>query len=102
MYSIEHCEFPLLADWGLVINQWNTKTSKSVGQIMQIIEMMGLSEKQESAVKSQIKQLLYENANDALDWVRHSLLELVDETTVRKLEPDQGGTVVVTPKSDDV
>lgn len=73
--------------WNLVINQMETKSKRIVGELMQVIELMGLPEKQEVALKGQVKASVYAGANDSLDWISNSIHKLLSDG---KLEEPKG------------
>lgn len=70
-------ETPMFAEWGEVISGSDIRAKKLVGELMQVIELMGLQSKQESALKSKVKEYVYGSVNTLLERLSYRLCEMV-------------------------
>lgn len=83
---------PIYVRWGMVINQISVKAKRTVGELMQAIEMLGLPPTQESAMKLTVKRIIYENANASLDWMAPATVAQDKDGNLKTLYPDQQTT----------
>lgn len=79
---------PQVVEWGLVINQVEIKAKKMVGEIMELTELLNLTDKQEVAFKASIKKVVYLNSNQILDWVANSIQEFNKDGKLVHITPE--------------
>lgn len=80
---------PLFVAWNNVINQVECKTDRTVGRAMELLEALGLSDKQEKAVKNTLKRIIYSHGNDMLDWMTFQLMRPVAGVEGMEALPDR-------------